>query len=81
MAAYPDGAPRDDAHQFGGRDEPAAYTPVSHAEVLAGQGLRGALFTRWSVEKRRRALEQRYGEEADALLDDSLETTLSDWPE
>lgn len=52
---------------------------LSQADLLGGSGLRGALFAQWGRQKRRNALQQRYGEEADALLDEFSGTDLGDW--
>jgi hypothetical protein len=60
-------------------DGPLAGT---HAGLLSSAALRGPLlFAQWNRERRRRALQQRYGEEAGGLLDDpeaSLEFLFPD---
>ena len=58
------------------QDSPQA---LSQADLLAGPGLRGALFAQWGRQKRRTALQQRYGEEAEVLAEDGLTGDLYEW--
>jgi hypothetical protein len=51
-------------------DGGAAPPRAGHAQLLAGQALRGPLYAQWSRQRRRRALQQRDGEEAAGLFDD-----------
>ena len=60
--------------------DPLGAVPLSHAQALApAAGVRGALFAQWGREKRRRALQQRYGEDAGSLVEDG-DTALQDGP-
>ncbi len=65
-------APSDDGAV---RDTPQT---LSHSDLLAGPGLKGALFAQWGRQKRRTALQQRYGEEAEMLVDDGSDNLLWD---
>ena len=72
--------PREPSAASQAQDEVAGAPQIlSQADLLSASGLRGALFAQWARQKRRTALEQRYGEDADALLDETGDTELNDW--